>query len=231
MTGEGRSLAEFVDEHGIGPGWHFIYGLYDPRTEELRYIGKSDRPAGRLANQLNEHANTHRCHWIQELRALALTPVQVILDACPPGSDWQAIERRYIAAARADGHRLTNGTDGGDGVVGLSPEARERIRSTWLGRKHSAETRARLSAAQLRRTPASRATRERMSAAHRGRVFTADWRKRISESLNKLTPQQVREIRTALAAGDKQRDIAARFGIHQGSVSNIARGITYREVP
>lgn len=205
---------------------HYIYGLYDPITGELRYIGKSDRPRERLANQLNERADTHRCHWMQSLVAQGLRPIQRIIDSVPIGGDWQTVERAYIAGARVAGCKLTNGTDGGDGVPGLSPEARERIRAAWLGRKHSPETLLKLSAASRGRKHTA-VWRENMRALMTGREFSAKHRQRLQRAVQKLTPKQVRAIRRMLAMGIQQREIARHFGIHQGSVSNLARGKTY----
>lgn len=229
-TEPGPGLAQFDTDFPSDGPLAYIYGLHDPRTGELRYIGKSVRPRQRVRNQMNERANTHRGHWLAELRRLGVEPIQVIIDAVPADSDWQAIERVYIAAARASGARLTNGTDGGDGVSGLSMEARERIASTWRGRRATPEHRAKLVAAMARRGPPSSETRERMRTAMIGREFTLEWRQKISSGLQKLTAEQVREIRRHLAMGQRQRDIADRFGVHQGSVSNIARGLTYRDV-
>lgn len=225
----GIPLVGFREEFGPGP-WHYIYGLHDPRTMDLRYIGKSDRPAERLTNQMNEHADTYRCHWLGELRTLGLRPVQLIIDATPRGTDWQPAERAYIAAARAIGCRLTNGTDGGDGVPGLRPESLARMRATWLGRKHTPESRAKMSAANMGRKHTDE-YREMMRQIMSVREFTETHRQRLRESTQKLTADQVREIRAALAAGERQRDIGARFGVHQATISDLARGRTYRQIP
>jgi DNA-binding transcriptional regulator YiaG len=211
------------------PGaWHYIYGLYDPRSGALRYVGKTDRPEQRLANQMNERGDTHRCHWLQELRSLGLRPTQQILTAVPRGDDWQMAERWRIAVALHMRDPLTNATDGGDGVCGLSPEARAKMAATWVGRKHTPEARAR-----MRSRPAqcfTSARRDAVAAKMRDRVFTAEHRGRIRVAIQKLTPTQVREIRVLIDQGVSQYVIAERFGVHQGTVSNIARGVTYRTI-
>lgn len=213
-------LVEYPDQA------HYIYGLFDPETGELRYIGKSDRPRGRLADQLNDRSNTHRCHWIQSLKARGLTPVQRIIDSVPIGDDWQTVERAYIRGALAAGYPLTNATDGGDGVVGLSPESRARITAAWVGRKHRPESLVKIGNASRGRRHTEeykQYMRELMSQ----REFAPNHRQRIRESTQKLTTKQVREIRVRLRAGEPQASIASDFAIHQGSVSNINRGITY----
>lgn len=45
-----------------------------------------------------------------------------------------------------------------------------------------------------------------------------------------LTEDQVRQIRQLMASGTKQRDIAAKYGIGQQTVSAIATGRTWRRV-
>jgi hypothetical protein len=228
MSPLGPSLDEWVADYGPGPD-HYIYGLYDPRTLALRYIGKSDRPKARLANQMNEHSNTHRCHWLGELRALGLTPVQIIIDATPTGSNWQSIERAYIAAARLAGEPLTNGTDGGDGVVGLNDDARARIRQTWIGRRHRPESLEKIAAASRGRKHSDE-WRTMMSGRMADREFSVEHRRRIRDATQKLTDDQVREIRELLRQKVSQYVIADRYQVHQGSISNIARGITYKHV-
>lgn len=228
LAGLGPSLQEFRAAYGLKPGdgTCYIYALFDPRTLDLRYVGKSIRPAERLTNQMNEQASTYRCHWMQELRSLSLRPVQVILGSVPEG--WQAVERAYIAAARHLTTRLVNGTDGGDGVEGLSAESRARIRAAWAGRKHRPESLAKMSAVRRGKVQPA-AQRQRMSEIMRDREFSEQHRQRIARAVEKLSPDQVREIRQLLRAKVSQYVIADRYGVHQGTISNIARGLTYRD--
>lgn len=46
-----------------------------------------------------------------------------------------------------------------------------------------------------------------------------------------LTADQVRAIRRALAEGTPQRRIAEAYGVHQGTISNIARRVTWGHLP
>lgn len=63
----------------------FIYGLVDPRTEEIKYIGKSNKPSKRLREHISESKNKNGCgtkkeNWIYKLYKLNLEPHIKILD-------------------------------------------------------------------------------------------------------------------------------------------------------
>lgn len=43
-----------------------VYGLYDPRTDELRYIGQTVRPLKvRMYSHLKSSSDTHSARWIR----------------------------------------------------------------------------------------------------------------------------------------------------------------------
>ena len=50
------------------------------------------------------------------------------------------------------------------------------------------------------------------------------------QHLAKLTEAKVKAIRLDIADGVKQKDIARRFGVTQGAISALARGITWKHV-
>lgn len=124
--------ARFVtcDEHEPAGRLCYIYGLIDPVTEQVRYVGKSQRPRERLANHLNERKPCHRTNWLQSLKRQGLRPKLVILAEVYPIAPWQPAEQAWIQYAREQGWPLTNSTDGGDGVPGLSGESKERMLRT-----------------------------------------------------------------------------------------------------
>lgn len=151
----------------------FIYALNDPHTGRTRYVGVSKDPKQRLADHLSHSKsyNTHRDCWIRRLLVLKASPVLEILDAVPSG-EWKFWEREYIRLYRVLGFDLTNLTDGGDGG------------EIWKGRKHSLETRLKMSKAQ---------TGKRFSKEHcqklSQRLVSMETRKKISESkLGKSIP-------------------------------------------
>lgn len=92
----------------------FIYALCDPRTREVRYIGKSDDPYKRYCHHLWDKSETHKVHWIRELAEEGFLPVLQILEECQY-YEWEQKECDWIAFEKRCGCNLTNLTDGGDG--------------------------------------------------------------------------------------------------------------------
>lgn len=172
-----------------------IYGLCDPLTGELRYVGKSSRDDPR--QRVSEHyyaalrrADTHVARWIRKVGR----PTVVVLEQDP--DDLDDAERWWIAKLSI--FRLCNHTEGGDGGRGLSPSAERRaiVSAKLKGRPKSPETRARIAAAARRRSEnpeymerlrASLSARNRsdeqraaVSAFHKGRKRSAQTRERIA---------------------------------------------------
>jgi hypothetical protein len=125
-----------------------IYGLIDPRTRLVRYIGKSSigmkRPRQHGQPCFAGGLYVHR--WIAKLRSIGLMFEIVVLDVVDDKSKLSALERWWIAYGRTSGWPLTNVTDGGEGAFGrkLSQQTRDKIAAKARGRKVSAETRAKL---------------------------------------------------------------------------------------
>ena len=95
----------------------YIYGLKDPRDGELYYIGKSNHPAFRLRQHLEDNTNAGKIGWLRDLQSSNLKPELVILETVKC-KQWQAAERRWIALGRDSGWPLVNIRNGGDGLTG-----------------------------------------------------------------------------------------------------------------
>jgi hypothetical protein len=157
-----------------------IYGLKDPRTDEIRYVGWTIKtPERRLANHIwwaRKRRSSHVHRGILCLLAEDVTPAIEVLES-GSGDKWRAAEREWIFRLRAVGFRLTNIADGGEGKPGA---------------KLSAETRAKLSAAHS--TPEARAAK---SAFLRTRKWSDAQRAKMREIMRNRTPESYAALRAS----------------------------------
>lgn len=164
------------------PGKVFIYVLIDPRTRVVRYVGKARDIRVRLNSHLSQKSlatPTHKNRWIKSLLALGLKPEIQAIEIVSE-TDWEERERYHIARYRDLGTPLTNHAPGGRGRSNYShsPETRKRLSEARRRRPPmSAETRAKLSAAQQVRDPS---INRRNGEKQRGRKHSAEDRVRIS---------------------------------------------------
>lgn len=130
----------------------YVYGLKDPISSNIRYIGKGLNPKLRLKDHLSvkEPGVSHKDRWIISLRKLGLIPELIIMEI----TTFDKIndrEKFWIAEYRSLGFNLTNQTAGGDGggVPGWKPseETKRRMSKSATGRKASEEARINMSRA------------------------------------------------------------------------------------
>ncbi len=141
---------------------HQIYALKDPRTDEIRYVGRTGRSTSwRLKKHLEEKKHTHKCRWVQGLKRKGLVPQLVVLEKCATREDADKAEKSWILSLLRSGFRLVNHRIGGEGApegYTHSEETRKKI-STSLkglpspncGRTHTPEARYNMSRAAKRR--------------------------------------------------------------------------------
>lgn len=145
-----------------------VYGLYDPESDELRYIGKTTREVGA---RLREHVmetyssdnKTHKERWVASVLRRQLVPAaRVVEELTAECLDFLVAllnerERHWIAKFRSEGARLTNTTDGGEGFAYgdrnpmRNPESVKKHILANKGLKRSAESKARSSEGAKRR--------------------------------------------------------------------------------
>jgi hypothetical protein len=108
---------------------HVIYGLCEPGTEFVRYVGFTKFS---IEKRLEEHLieararNTcHRHRWLRSLLRQDLKPAIVVLEQVSRYS-WKTRERWWIAELRKS-NRLVNSTSGGEGLIDPSKSVRQRI--------------------------------------------------------------------------------------------------------
>lgn len=201
---------------------HIIYGLTDPSTGAVRYVGKSTsglkRPRGHSCpSRLRD--GTHRSNWILSLKRSGLRYGIRILENCAAAEQLADAERRWIAHGRAAGWPLTNICDGGEGCPGSvrSPEQRAHLSAVLRGRPcpvtpegravlrrpKSAETRAKMSAAQQG---------NRKGEAHKGRSISQEQRARIASTLTgRKRSMESRTKQAAALKGQKRPPFSAEW--------------------
>lgn len=100
---------------------YIIYGLTDPDTQEIRYIGKSTSGMKRPMEHkkpCNLKASSHKINWIKSLISNNKQYGIIILESTETPEELDSREIYWIAEYKARGANLTNGTDGGEGALG-----------------------------------------------------------------------------------------------------------------
>lgn len=230
------------------PETTFIYALRDPRTQEIRYIGKSDSPKQRMRSHIGNatRENNHRSHWILLLRSFNLQPLLQIVDEVIR-CEWQAAEAAYILFYKEEGCNLLNGSPGGEGtgsgvdhpmfgrkhshaIRAKWSAERSGHRNTWFGKTHSPESRDKISYTKRSNPVAiSAETRAKLRTARAKRIFTPETRARISAALRgenhylfgkKLNPEHVAKIRAASIGRKHSAESREKIGAAQRGPKN-----------
>ena len=88
----------------------YIYCLVDPSTDEIRYVGKADRPLDRYKEHVSRSelwGDSPKVQWLIGLRICGKTPRLRILQ-CVPYDIWRQAENQWISHCLAAGCGLTN---------------------------------------------------------------------------------------------------------------------------
>lgn len=139
-----------------------IYALLCPQGE-IRYIGKTTDPKMRLSKHISAarsgETKHHTATWIRSLLSSGQKPEIEVVMEIPEGEPWQPYEIRMISEFKAEGHRLTNSTSGGDGLAGIDLQALKKRAAAAKATRSTPEYRDRISAImkEVRSTPEFRA--------------------------------------------------------------------------
>lgn len=190
---------------------YLIYGLVDPRTEEVRYIGKSCSGFIRIRQHFSAtqlHDKTKKINWLKSLLELGLLPKPIILAECTSKEQLPELEVKFIAEYRAQNFNLLNMTSGGDGRA----NSRNSVYIPWnKGIKSSDNARLAMRNAKLGRKRKPR---------------TAEEKSKISES-NKVASKERCKPFVCLENGkiyNSQREAIQELSVTSGNLSGVLNG-------
>ncbi len=155
----------------------FIYSLSHPITNEVRYIGKSNKPKDRYKGHLciRKKSTSRSRNWILSLKNQGLIPVMDIIDEVDY-KDWEFWEKYWISQFKAWGFNLTNQQKGGsvgNDFVKFGDDTKLKMRNSQLGKKHTVETKKKISVLKSGVVP-SLETRERLRIANIGKKMSPE---------------------------------------------------------
>jgi hypothetical protein len=106
-----------------------VYGLFDPTTHELRYVGLTVDLARRVAQHIRsaQQTRTYCARWIKNVIGHGLLPEVEVLEETDVERGPEQ-ERFWISYFRFIGASLTNHTLGGEGVLGLRWTEERRVK-------------------------------------------------------------------------------------------------------
>lgn len=151
----------------------YIYGLIDPRSGEIRYVGKANDVQRRLREHLKPcalKANTHKINWIKSLLLIGLQPDAVTLDTVDVDVSSES-EQAWITKLLKAGLPLTNGAEGGRGG-NIGKEGHSKQAAVLRGRK----------------VVRSDAHQQKLIAANKAKAVDPAWRTKISDAAKARAP-------------------------------------------
>lgn len=195
------TIIRVIEGFEMSPSHTFIYALKASPGRPVKYVGKSDRPKYRLLRHWFDRSgkSTLLRDWLSNL---SKRPVVVVLERVLV-SAWRHAERKWIAHYKKKGNVLVNTAKGGGGATSQSVEARRKISVGNRGKKHSLDTRRRMSLAKI---------------------------EGVRPPKTKLCEAGVRAIRKYYAEGAAAKSLARRFGVSSGTVCRVVRYASWRHV-
>jgi len=187
-----------------------IYGLTDPRSTCVRYIGQTRDPFERYAGHCRHqpYSRDPRVRWIRELRQNGLKPGLIELEVVPE-SDAAAVEHFWISSLRSAGASLFNISDGQDTV--WTPASRAKLSARKVGQVVSNETREKLRKLATGKRQSSETVDKRRKKLV-GRRFNPETIERMTSSAKKrVIADATREALSRAARAQWQRVAAAGF--------------------
>lgn len=130
----------------VAPFPWIIYGITEPESCFVKYVGFTSRPLGdRIAGHIAQAKRADLypvSRWIRGLLLKGLTPEFKVLEE-GYGGDWGAREKFWIKLCRFINKDLKNMTDGGEGTPGykVTDAMRERMKKNHHSKNRCANAR------------------------------------------------------------------------------------------
>lgn len=160
-----------------------IYGLIDPITKELRYIGLSKNIQVRYSQHCSHSASTkgsYLLNWLNNLQSKNLKPELIILEVCKE-KDLSENEIFWISYFKSLGCNLVNLTSGGENF-NHSIITKNKISETLLGHQVKEETKVKIRLARAKQVinPMSNEQKQKISLIHKGKPKSKEHREKLS---------------------------------------------------
>lgn len=194
-----------------------VYGLYDPTTRKLRYVGQTTKTLNeRLSNHLSPSGLKKHLHvacWLRGLVGAGLKPRAKVLCTAENREELDRFEIEQINSAKTHGADLTNLAVGGGVNSGFkkSSEARAKIALARKGTKLSRDTKNKIAAAMRARILTSE-HKQRIGSAHRGKKMSQESRDKMSFAKRNHCVSDA-EILLRRASGQSFAGIGKSFGV------------------
>lgn len=206
---------------------YIIYGLIDPRSKMIRYIGRSSSGFSHPNNYKSPSMlknNTYRTNWIKSLFAYNLVYDVVALQVTETSDNLNALEIWWIAYARCLGWPLTNLTNGGEGLNGykLTAETKSKISNANKGRKPTPEALTANARAQLGRKH-SEETKNKMRESAIARQADPALREhmRLRSTGYKHTPETIQKMKNPRIKAHPPRTAKTKERLREVSLKRI----------
>jgi len=117
-----------------------IYGLIDPQTNKIKYVGSTKNLKSRLKNHCNvnslpEGSFSDRSVWLREIYGKGLFPTAVILETCEDGVWPEDREEFWVRELKRQGADLVNVGLGNNDRMEAIKKARQRRINHFTGSK------------------------------------------------------------------------------------------------
>jgi group I intron endonuclease len=199
----------------------YVYIFQNKRNHKI-YVGKTDNLSKRLA----KHKNCAKNPITYFHKSLAKNGIESFsfftIEEWGKEEDCLEAEKFWIEFFQSNrqecGYNLTEGGDGSSGYK-HTPETIRKISgkgNAFYGKKHTKETKKQI----------GRSVSKALASQHDERSA------KVSGENNpkaKLTSEDVNNIRTALAAGETQTNIAKRYSVKQALISKIKLGTLWKK--